>query len=384
MKQLSDMEYYSVYEFVADYKDGHLSRREMMSRVLYIAGGVASAASILSLMGCGGEAAPASSAAAPASSAAAAKPSAAASAPASPASAAASAKPAAASAPASAKPAASGSAAASPAGSGSAAAKPAASGAAAASPGAPKSPLSVAANDPAIDGQDITFQGNGATLMAYQAKPKSASGALPCIMVCHENMGLTEHIRDVARRYAKEGYVAVALDLLSRDGGTPKVVAADASKIPAMLSTPEATSKGVEDFGALADYMLKQTSLVAAGKLGMNGFCFGGGIVWRAAESIPTLKAAVPFYGAVPPLDQVKNIKAAMLGVYSADPQDFANAKKDDLEAALKAANVTYQLKSYPGTQHAFNNDTGPRYVQDQALAAWKDALDWFAKYVKA
>jgi carboxymethylenebutenolidase len=378
VKELGDLEYYSVYEFVADYKDGYLSRREMMRRVLHIAGGVASAASILSLMGCGGGAAPASSPSA--ASSAAAKPSVAASA-------ASSAKPAASAstaASASAKPAASGSAAASPAASGSAAAKPAASGAAAASPGAPKSPISVAANDPAIDGKDVTFQGNGATLMAYEVRPKSASGPLPCILVCHENMGLTEHIRDVARRYAKEGYMAVALDLLSRDGGTAKVVAADASKIPSMLSSPEATARGVDDFAAAADYYGKQASMVAAGKLGMNGFCFGGGITWRAAEAISALKAAVPFYGALPPLDQVKNIKAAMLGVYSSDPQDFANARKDELEAALKGANVTYQLKTYPGTQHAFNNDTGPRYIQDQALAAWKDTLDWFAKYVKA
>ena len=348
------MEYYSVYEFVADYKDGILSRRDMMRRVMHIAGGVASAASLLSLLGCGGTAAPASSIS-PASSAASPKP----------ASAAPSSSAPAASAPASAKPAASGSA--------------AASGAPAA-----KSPISVPANDAAIAGKDVTFQGNGATLMAYEARPKSATGPLPLILVVHQNMGLNEHIRDVARRYAKEGYMASALDLLSRDGGTAKVAATDASKIPSMLSTPEATARGVADFAAAADYYAKQAAQVNPARLGMNGFCFGGGIVWRAAEQIPTLKAAVPFYGAVPPLDLVKNIKAAMFGVYSADPKDFANAKRADLETALKAANVTYQVKVYPGTQHAFNDDTGPRYVQAQALAAWKDALDWFAKYVKA
>jgi carboxymethylenebutenolidase len=219
--------------------------------------------------------------------------------------------------------------------------------------------------------------------MAYEARPKTATGPLPLILVVHQNMGLNEHIRDVARRYAKEGYMASALDLLSREGGTAKVAAADASKIPSLLASPDATTRGVADFAAAADYYAKQAAQVNPAKLGLNGFCFGGGIVWRAAEQIPTLKAAVPFYGAVPPLDQVKNIKAAMFGVYSADPQDFANAKRDDLETALKAANVTYQVKVYPGTQHAFNDDTTPRYNQTQALAAWKDALDWFAKYVK-
>ncbi|HLQ34790.1 MAG TPA: hypothetical protein VK457_19055, partial [Chloroflexota bacterium] len=148
LKQFGDLEYYSIYEFVADYKEGYLSRRDMMRRVLHIAGGVASAASVLALLGCGGQAAPAS---APAASSAAPKP--------------ASAAPASVSAVGSTAVSASAKPAASPAASGSAGAKPAASGSAAAS-AAPvaKSPLSVAANDPAIDGKDVTFQGNGATI----------------------------------------------------------------------------------------------------------------------------------------------------------------------------------------------------------------------------
>lgn len=253
------------------------------------------------------------------------------------------------------------------------AASPAASGV----PGA-KSPISVAPGDPAVDAKDITFQGNGATLMAYEARPKGATGVLPVVLVCHENMGLTPHIRDVARRYAKEGYLASALDLLSREGGTAKVT--DRSKIPALLSATSAIDQEIGDFKALADYYTQQK----ATSIGINGFCFGGGIVWRSTEAIPALKAAVPFYGALPPLDQVKNIKAAVLGVYSADPNDFANKDRDKLDQALKEANVTHQSKVYPGTRHAFNNDTGAAYNQQQALAAWKDTLDWFGKYLKA
>ncbi len=367
LKQFGDLEYYSIYEFVADYKEGYLSRRDMMRRVLHIAGGVASAASVLALLGCGGQAAPAS---APAASSAAPKP--------------ASAAPASVSAVGSTAVSASAKPAASPAASGSAGAKPAASGSAAAS-AAPvaKSPLSVAANDPAIDGKDVTFQGNGATIMAYEARPKSAGGQLPIVLVVHENMGLVEHIRDVVRRWAKEGYLAVGVDLLSRDGGTPKVAAADASKIPGMLSTADAVNQAVGDFKAAADYYAKLPG-VNPQRMGLNGFCFGGGVAWRSIEAISTLKAGAPWYGAPPPLDAVRDIKAAVLGVYSSDSNDFANKDRDQLDAALKAANVTHDFKVYPGTQHAFNNDTSPRYNQEQALVAWKDTQDWFAKYLKA
>ncbi|MBV9121094.1 MAG: dienelactone hydrolase family protein [Chloroflexi bacterium] len=216
-------------------------------------------------------------------------------------------------------------------------------------------------------------------MITYEARPKNASGVLPVVMVCHENMGLTDHIRDVARRYAKQGYLASALDLLSRQGGTAKVT--DTSKIPSLLSATDALTQEVGDFKALAQYYAGQ----GAKAIGMNGFCFGGGIVWRSTEELgDMLKAAVPFYGAPPPLDQVSKIKAAVYGVYSADPQDFANNNRDQLFAALKAANVTADFKAYPGTRHAFNNDTGQAYNQEQALAAWQDTLNWFAKYLKA
>jgi carboxymethylenebutenolidase len=104
--------------------------------------------------------------------------------------------------------------------------------------------------------------------------------------------------------------------------------------------------------------------------------------VWRSAEAIPTLKAAVPFYGAPPPLDQVPNIQAAVLGVYSSDPNDFANNNRDGLDAALNEAGITHQMHVYPGTHHDFYNDTGQAYNQEQALAAWNDAINWMQQYV--
>ena len=116
----------------------------------------------------------------------------------------------------------------------------------------------------------------------------------------------------------------------------------------------------------------------------MIGFCFGGGITWRAATEIADLDAAVPFYGPPPPLEAVPNIQAAVLGVYSDDPSDFANEGRDELEAALEAAGVTFQINVYPDTQHAFHNDTGARYNEEQALIAWQDTLAWLGQYLTA
>ena|SRR6478609_4797795 len=117
-------------------------------------------------------------------------------------------------------------------------------------------------------------------------------------------------------------------------------------------------------------------------KIGMQGFCFGGGVTWRAVEQIPELQGAAPYYGPPPPLGEVGAIKAAVLGVYSSDPSDFANEGRDELAAALTDAGVIFEINVYPGTQHAFNNDTGSHYNETQATAAWNDTLAWFEKHV--
>ncbi|MBV8087560.1 MAG: dienelactone hydrolase family protein [Chloroflexi bacterium] len=399
------LQYYSVQEFADHYKRGWLSRRELLRRVLYITGGVASTASVLSLLGCGGSAAaPTASGAANSPAPALARPDvSSAGSPSLAASASASAKPAAATnaAPSAAAstvtsppPSASAGASSSP----SAAAKPSASGSIAASPVGPtpsvgsvpasdrnlsavpnaKSPLSVAPNDPSLDTRDVVFSGNGANLIVYEARPANASGPLPVMLVVEQNMGLNEHIKDVTRRWAKQGYIAAALDELSRQGGTAAV---NPSQIASLVSGTQPAATFVGDYKAMVAYYSAQQGVKPA--FGMNGFCLGGGIVWLAAEGIPQLKAAVPFYGAAPPIDQVPNIKAAIYAVYSDDPKDFANNGRDPLIQALKAANVTFDYKAYPGTMHAFNDDTQQAYNQTQALAAWQDATTWMAKYVK-
>ncbi|MFN8661314.1 MAG: dienelactone hydrolase family protein [Thermomicrobiales bacterium] len=315
MRELTQFENYLVHEFVDDYVDGIMSRRDMMRRVLHITGGVATTATILTKLGV--------------------------------------------------KPVSAQDATPPPA----------------PTPTGPRSPISVAEDDPRISGGDITFPGvDGADLTAYQAMPAEHDGALPVVLICHENRGLTPHIRDVTRRWAVEGYLAAAVDLLSREGGTDNI--ADPAEIPALLTQQADAQRHVDDFKAAATYY-GGVAEADTNRLAMTGFCFGGGITWRCATQMPELKGAAPYYGPPPPLDAVPNIKAAVIGIYSDDPDDFANEGRDELVAALEAAGVTFEIMVYPDTQHAFNNDTGPRYNEEQALASWGDVTAWFEQYVK-
>jgi carboxymethylenebutenolidase len=196
------------------------------------------------------------------------------------------------------------------------------------------------------------------------------------VLVCHENRGLTPHIQDVARRFAKAGYSALALDLLSREGGTAGM---DADAVPGAL-TRAGAQRHVADFAAAFEYLASQ-DFVDRGRIAMNGYCFGGGITWQAATELSGLKATAAFYGPAPDLTKVPAIKAAVFGVYAERDQRITGAMPD-LNAALEANNVTHQLTVYPGVDHAFHNDTGERYNEAQATAAWNDTLAWFRQHV--
>jgi carboxymethylenebutenolidase len=315
VRELSQFENYLVHEFVEDYVDGIMSRRDMISRVLHITGGVATTATVLTRLGVKSASAQ----------------------------------------------------------EGTPTPAP--------TPSGPRSAESVAEDDSRITAADVTFPAlDGVEITAYQAMPSSGDGPFPVVLICHENRGLTEHIRDVARRWAAQGYLAAALDLLSREGGTASI--ADPAEIPALLTADTAMPRHVDDFKAAAAYYATQPDADAS-RMGMTGFCFGGGITWRCATQMPELDAAAPYYGPPPPLEDVPNIRAAVLGVYSDDPDDFANEGLEELIAALEAAGITFQINIYPDTQHAFHNDTGQRWNEEQALAAWNDTIAWFEQYVK-
>ena len=199
----------------------------------------------------------------------------------------------------------------------------------------------------------------------------------PGVLVCHENRGLNEHIRDVARRFGRDGYVALALDMLSRQGGTD--AAGGASSAPGLLSNIP-PQQFVDDFKEGLRH-LQSLAFVASDRIGMTGFCFGGGVTWRCATQIPELKAAVPFYGPHPPLDDVPNIQAAVLAIYAEQDQRI-NAGIEAIEGAMQEHDKVFRKIIYPNTGHAFHNDTGSRYVAEAAQDAWQQMLAWFAEYV--
>jgi carboxymethylenebutenolidase len=235
---------------------------------------------------------------------------------------------------------------------------------------------SVDTNDPAVNGSDVQVPGKDATLKAYLAHP-TQEGTFPVILVCHENRGLTEHIKDVTRRLAKAGYAALAVDLLSRQGGTDSL---SSDQVPGALGNipPE---QFAQDFRSGWEY-LKQQPFAQAEKVGMVGFCFGGGVTWLVATHMPELLAAVPFYGPPPPVEEVPKIKAAVLAIYAGNDQRI-NQSIPGIEAAMQQHNKIYEKVIYPDVDHAFHNDTGPRYNAPAAQDAWRRTLDWFERYVK-
>ena len=243
--------------------------------------------------------------------------------------------------------------------------------------------MRVAQGDPAVRAQEVSFASGGDTIMGYLARPAEGNGPFPLVLICHENRGVSEYVRDVTRRFAKSGYVGLAVDLVSREGGTGKL---DSTAIPGLLSAagPE---RHVRDFQAALAYA-KTQPFVNKDRAGMIGFCFGGGITWRMAAATPELKAVAPFYGS-PPADPktLSNIKAAVLGVYGA-LDERVNASIPSVEAALKEGNVSYQIKVYPGATHAFHNDRRENPPLEfngvAARQAWTDTLELFDRRLKA
>ena len=327
---LNDMQLYLVDEYVEDYQEGLLSRRDALRRIAAITGSMAFATALLAACGAAepgpagtgagtsatGEAATVGTTAAAAGTA-----------------------------------------------------QPAAS---------PDPEVSVPENDPAIEARMVEFRGEGVQLMGYLAKP-TGDGPFPIILVCHENRGLTPHIQDVTRRVAKAGYAGLAVDLLSRQGGTAKIT--NSEEISGALgSAPE--GQPVQDFQSGLRYMQSQPFADKA-KVGMVGFCYGGGVTWRMATQTPELRAAVPFYGPAPQVEAVPNIQAAVLAIYGEQDQRI-NAGIPAIEAAMQQNNKTFQKIIYPGVNHAFHNDTGQRYNREAAKDAWSKTLAWFEQHVKA
>ncbi|MCB5190128.1 dienelactone hydrolase family protein [Methylobacillus arboreus] len=209
----------------------------------------------------------------------------------------------------------------------------------------------------------------------YLVKPAKVEGKLPVVLVVHENRGLNPHIQDIARRVALDNFIAFAPDSLAPLGGYP----GDEDKARELFATLDQT-KVREDFIAAATELKKLPE--GNGKLGVVGFCYGGGISNFLATRLPDLNAAVPFYGAHPPAEDVAKIKAPLL-VQLAEQDERITSGWPAYEAALKAANVKYQAYIYPGVQHAFNNDTTPRYDAAAAKLAWERTISFFNQHLR-
>jgi len=226
----------------------------------------------------------------------------------------------------------------------------------------------------AVATQVITFAGpHGRTLQgAWAAAPAPRGG----VLVIHENRGLTDHIRSVAGRLGASGYSALALDLLSEEGGTASF--ADSAQATAALSAAP-QERFIADMRAGIDELARR---LPGRKLGGMGFCFGGGMVWSLlAAGEPRLAAAVPFYGPAPDNADFAGSKAAVLGIY-AEQDSRVNASRDAAAAALTKAGLRHEIVTFPGVNHAFFNDTGARYDAAAAAAAYQRVLDWFAQHL--
>lgn len=216
-------------------------------------------------------------------------------------------------------------------------------------------------------------QGSG-TMRGYLARPAGA-GKFPGIVVIHENRGLNPYIEDVARRLAVANFVAFAPDALTPLGGYP----GEEEKAVKLFATLDA-AKRLEDLVAGAGYLKARPECAA--RIGVVGFCFGGGIANLFAVRMADLAAAVPFYGAQPAAADVAKIKAPLM-IHYAGLDDRINAGWPAYEAALKANHVKYEIYMYPGTNHGFHNDTTPRYDEAAAKLAWQRTVDFFNKNVR-
>jgi carboxymethylenebutenolidase len=343
---LNDVERY----FVEEYHEGHLSRRDLIRRVLFITGGVASAAATLIALGCGSDSEPshgtgaAGGTASPAATAARVEtpaPTVAATSP-------------------------------------TAAATAAARGAATLPPATNSADSLVREDDPTIQAGRVEFAGPAGTVFGYLARPRTG-GPVPGIILVHENQGLVEPNMDIARRYAKEGFAALAVDLLSRAGGTERL-RSDPAQIPAALGrVPQ--EEHAADLAAGIAY-LKTVEGVRPERFGVSGFCFGGGMSFALATASPEIVAAVPYYGNAR-VEELGRSQAPFL-VFYGETDARLTAQAPAVEAALRAAGRTVEIVVAPGAGHAFFRNGGNSYNAAAARDAWPRTLTWFARHLGA
>ena len=237
----------------------------------------------------------------------------------------------------------------------------------------------VAPNDASLTSEAVEIPGKAGNVKGYVSRPKDGKN-LGTVIVIHENRGLNDHIKDVARRFAKEGFAALAVDLMSRQGGTDKFKTGE-EVIEAIKGVSQ--DMVVEDLTSAVAYMKKQNFV--NGRVGVVGYCWGGGQSLNFATKCKDLNAAVVYYGRNPnPLDQVQNLPCPLLGNYGEDDPNIMPGV-EPLKEALKKYGKEFDIKVYPGAKHAFNNNTNAdRYHPEAAKDAWSRTVDFYKKNLAA
>ena len=230
-------------------------------------------------------------------------------------------------------------------------------------------------NDTRLTVSNIKYPGETGEILAHYARPKGEE-KLPGVIVIHENRGLNPHIEDVTRRVALEGFLSIAPNALSPLGGTPK----DSNEAGTLMRKLDNQST-LKNFVAAVQYL--KTHPQSTGKVGVTGFCWGGGLSNQVAVNAPDLTAAVPFYGAQPASEDVSKIKASLL-LHYAGQDERINSGIEEFEEALKKASVDYRIFIYEGAGHAFFNDSNSsRYHKEAAELAWKRTIEFFNEKLK-
>lgn len=225
----------------------------------------------------------------------------------------------------------------------------------------------------AVATEDITFSGPNGEIFGAYAAAENPQGA---VLIIHENRGLKDHFKNIAGRLARDGFSALAIDLLSEEGGTAALID-DAQAMAALGDASQ--ERFLEDMRAGLDELERRNP---DAELGIVGFCFGGGQVWSLLDAgEPRLAAAAPFYGTPPDDADFSESEAAVLAVYG-ELDDRVNATRPAAEQALEEAGLEYKVLSYEGADHAFFNDTGPRYNGRAATDAYRELIDWFETHL--
>ena len=230
-------------------------------------------------------------------------------------------------------------------------------------------PYIVAQDDPGLTSGMVEYNG----CKGYLSRPKNGT-SLGAVIVIHENRGLVDHIKDVARRFAKDGFAALAPDLLQRTGGSDQFAKPEDAIAAIQKLSPDGV---VEDLTSAFNYLKGQNFV--NGKIGVVGYCWGGGQSLNFATKCKDLKAAVVYYGRNPnPLDQVQNIPCPVLGNYGEDDPNIMPGV-EPLKEALQKYGKSADIKVYPGAKHAFNNNNNAdRYHPEAAKDAWKRTVDFY------